>query len=278
MFPRRLLTIVFAAAYVCVWAFVPGCESGGPEPMVMPADPKPAPSAAPSVAPKQETKPKPAPKIAAEAGVITGKILETMDSGRYTYVNVETPSGPAWAAALQTKVTVGEIVSFPTSTPMQNFHSKTLERTFPLIFFVPSFRKEGTGGGAASMPAGHSPAAKGGGAPAIVAAGSVEKAKDGQTIEEILTQKTTLAGKPVVVRGTVVKYNANILGMNWLHVQDGTGVKGTHDLTVTTTTPAKVGDTVLIRGTLSLDKDFGAGYTYEVILDKAAVTVESSAP
>ena len=210
---------------------------------------------------------------------MTGKVIETMNTSRYTYVKIETPSGSAWAAAPQTNVTVGETVSFPTTMPMQNFHSKTLQRTFPLVFFAPSFQKKGANGEPTTkeLPAGHPPTTKGGATPAVTP-GSVAKAKDGQTIEEILTQKDSLAGKPVLVRSKVVKYNAAILGVNWLHVQDGTSGANTNDLTVTTTTPAKVGDTVLIRGTLSLDKDFGAGYKYDAIVDKATVTVESSAP
>ena len=47
-----------------------------------------------------------------------------------------------------------------------------------------------------------------------------------------------------------------------------------NDLTITTTTPAKLGDTVLVTGNVSTNKDFGAGYKYTVILDGAKVTVE----
>jgi hypothetical protein len=78
------------------------------------------------------------------------------------------------------------------------------------------------------------------------------------------------------VRGKVVKYNAEIMGKNWLHIQDGSGSadKSNNDLTVTTTTPAKVGDTVLVTGSVTTNKDFGAGYKYTVILDDAKVVVE----
>jgi len=65
-----------------------------------------------------------------------------------------------------------------------------------------------------------------------------------------------------------------IMGKNWLHVQDGTGGPGANDLTVTCATTAKVGDIVLIRGTLVIDKDFGAGYKYDVMIEDAQITVE----
>jgi hypothetical protein len=69
----------------------------------------------------------------------------------------------------------------------------------------------------------------------------------------------------------VVKYNAAIMGKNWLHVQDGTGRQGAHDITVTTTDTAQVGDTVLVKGTVAADKDFGYGYRYEVLIDNATI-------
>ena len=72
----------------------------------------------------------------------------------------------------------------------------------------------------------------------------------------------------------MVKFNANILGTNWIHIQDGTGEKGMNDLTVTSSQRVKVGDTVVIRGRVTVEKDFGAGYKYDVIVENATVTVE----
>jgi len=72
----------------------------------------------------------------------------------------------------------------------------------------------------------------------------------------------------------VVKYNAGILGKNWLHIQDGTGSAGTNDLTITTEATCTVGDTVLVHGKLVADRDFGAGYVYDLIVEDAQVTVE----
>jgi hypothetical protein len=65
-----------------------------------------------------------------------------------------------------------------------------------------------------------------------------------------------------------------IMGKNWLHVKDGSGTPGSDDLVVTTQIEAKIGDTVLVNGTLVTDKDFGSGYRYDVIVEDAEVTVE----
>jgi hypothetical protein len=78
----------------------------------------------------------------------------------------------------------------------------------------------------------------------------------------------------VKVRGKVVKYNSGIMGKNWLHIQDGSGAAGSNDLTVTTSANTKVGDTVLVAGVLSANKDFGSGYKYALIVQDAKVTVE----
>ena len=59
-----------------------------------------------------------------------------------------------------------------------------------------------------------------------------------------------------------------------IHIQDGTGESGTNDLTVTTSAIVNKGDTVVISGTLVIDRDFGYGYSYEVIIEDADVTVE----
>jgi hypothetical protein len=78
------------------------------------------------------------------------------------------------------------------------------------------------------------------------------------------------------LRGKVVKYNADILGWNFVHIQDGSGdaAAGNNDLIVTTKAETAVGETVVLNGTIVLDKDFGAGYSYPVLLDDASLTSE----
>ena len=91
---------------------------------------------------------------------------------------------------------------------------------------------------------------------------------------EVFEGADTLVGNEVVLRAKVVKFNGGILGTNFMHVQDGTGGEGTNDLTITSRTTVRVGDTVLVRGVLVADKDFGYGYEYPLIIEDATVTVE----
>ena len=111
-------------------------------------------------------------------------------------------------------------------------------------------------------------------APAAISLEGIAKAEGGFTVEELFSKKSELGGKQIALRGRVVKYNSGIMGKNWLHLRDGTGAEGSNDLTVTTSEPAAVGDTVLIQGTVAIDKDFGAGYRYGLIVEDAKVTKE----
>ena len=106
----------------------------------------------------------------------------------------------------------------------------------------------------------------------------IAKAEGGQTVAGLHAAKEQLEGETVVIRGKVVKVNANIMGKNWLHVRDGSGEEGTNDLTITTTgaVPA-IGDTVLVTGAVGLNRDFGMGYMYPLIVEDAEVTVEATA-
>ena len=103
----------------------------------------------------------------------------------------------------------------------------------------------------------------------------VEKstAQNGYTVGEIFEKAASLNKQKVTVRGQVVKVNPNIMGRNWLHIQDGTGdpAKNTHDLVVTSADIAEKGDIISIEGTLAADKDFGFGYKYDVIVEDAVL-------
>jgi hypothetical protein len=102
---------------------------------------------------------------------------------------------------------------------------------------------------------------------------SVEKAAGGKTIAEVWAGKAAMHDSEVAIRGQVVKFLPSIMGKNWLHLGEGSGshAKGDDDITVTTQNVAKVGNVVTVTGTLRLDKDFGAGYRYPVIVEDAKI-------
>ena len=125
------------------------------------------------------------------------------------------------------------------------------------------------------LPPGHVPIANQ--APPAQGAGAsfAGISKADQTVAEVYAGQNGLLGTVVKVRGKVVKFSPQIMGKNWVHVQDGTGSSGTNDLTATTANSAKVGDIVLVSGKITQNKDFGGGYKYALILEDAQVTVEA---
>lgn len=225
---------------------------------------------------------------AAAPGEINGRVIEAINAAGYTYVQVDAGGKKVWAAATQLAAKAGDTVVFGDLLPMTNHQSKALNRSFDLVYFAGRATVNGRPAGApatgdVSLPAGHPPTAAGpvanphggaaAGAPALDLKG-ILKAANGHTVAEVYAGKARLAGKPVAVRGRVVKFNANIMGKNWLHVRDGSGADGTNDLTVTTADRVKVGDLVVVDGKLSVDRDFGAGYKYGLIVEDAKVKVE----
>lgn len=105
----------------------------------------------------------------------------------------------------------------------------------------------------------------------------IAKASGGKTVAEVFAEKEQLAGQKVSIRGKVVKASGRIMDRHWLHIRDGSGGPGTKDLSVTVgSDPPKVGDTVVVTGTLSVNKDFGIGFQYDVIVEDADVVVEST--
>ncbi len=104
----------------------------------------------------------------------------------------------------------------------------------------------------------------------------VPAVEPGQDIAYVYANKDELAGNEITLRGKVVKYNPGILGWNFLHVQDGSGsaASGDNDLIVTTKATTSVGETVVLTGNIVLDKDFGAGYSYPVLVEDASLAAE----
>lgn len=125
---------------------------------------------------------------------------------------------------------------------------------------------------AAVLPPGHVPVNT---TPVDLSNIKVPKASgpDARTVAEIVTKSTELKDKNVLVRGKVVKFSPNILNKNWVHLRDGSGsdADNTNDVLVTTNDQAKIGDVVTVKGVVRIDKDFGSGYSYKVLIEEATL-------
>lgn len=212
-----------------------------------------------------------APPTPAQGAPLTGTVLEVKDVAPYTYLRLRTKEGEVWAAVPTAAVKVGADVSIANPQAMNGFHSKTLNKTFDRIVFG-TLAGRGEQAAPPDHAAMHAPA---GNAPAVPPV-KVEKAKgpNAQTVAGIVTGAASLKDKPVTVRGQVVKFTADVMGKNWLHLRDGTGsaTDGSNDVLVVTGNTASIGDVVLVSGTVRTDRNLGSGYSYKVLIEDAKVT------
>ncbi len=198
-------------------------------------------------------------------GMHTAKVLERMNSGGYTYMKVSEGGKNYWIAANQIAVKKGDKISFTQEMQMSNFHSKTLNRTFDNILFVSEVSGRGVAPKAQNIHVKNALAA------------TLKKVKvspfkqaDTLSVAEVYEKAKNLQGQKIKVRGKVTKVSHMIMGKNWIHIQDGTGDEKSDDLVFTSKgSDAKAGDIVTAEGVVAVDKDFGYGYFYPVIIQES---------
>jgi hypothetical protein len=205
-----------------------------------------------------------APSYAAK--IHKGTVIEATTAGPYTYMQIEEGKEKFWIAATPNKFKKGTKVSFAEQLWMYKFKSKSMDRVFDKILFV---AKVYLGDDALKAPTRERPTT----AAKSMAPLKQKKAYGTFTVEELFTKKAELKGKSVKVKGKVVKVLDGIMGMTWVHIQDGTGATGSNDIIFTSKRDtAVVGSTVTAQGTLIIDKDFGSGYFYAVIMEDSTFT------
>ena len=199
------------------------------------------------------------------------EVNEVIHGNTYTYMKVKENQGERWVATAKTEAEAGDVLYYDNALQMNDFHSKELDRTFDEIYFINAVSKEPLENNAMGMGAisphghGHSGKVQTDQKSSI----TLEKSDDEMTIAQIYANPQEYAGEEVEIRGVAVKVNKEIMGKNWVHIQDGTNSDGNFDLTVTTTDNVNVNDEVTFKGKITLEKDFGAGYYYDVIMEDA---------
>jgi len=224
-----------------------------------------------------------------------GMVIETMDSAGYTYLLIDSGTEKTWVAIPETTIEKGTKVIYKPGMVMKNFFSKTLNRTFDSIIFSPGLTEEnlsqahGKTTDDSFASAIKSERSKGAvPAPALeISGGSLgaitpfreiavtkSSAANGYSVEEIFTQAKKLNGQKISLHGIVTKVSINIMGRNWVHLQDGTGnpMKNTHDIVATTSAQPELNSKITIEGIVAAEKDFGAGYKYAAIIEQATIT------
>jgi hypothetical protein len=193
-------------------------------------------------------------------------VAEVLQTSGYTYLFVNENSKEYWMAINKAEMNVGDELYFEDALQMKGFQSKELDRVFDSVLFVQDISSQpilpGQHAQPAMMPSGKQTTDK-------LEEIEVSPVPGGITIAELYKNRNDYAGKKVILRGQVVKVNNSIMNRNWVHLQDGTDDSGNYDLTITTGETLTVGVHATFEGIVTLNKDFGAGYSYELIVEEA---------
>ena len=198
----------------------------------------------------------------------TGTVVETLDSGGYTYIRLEEDN--RWVASKTLSVSIGDQIQYAGAAEMGDFHSRTLDRTFENILFtqnlavIPPIEGEAHSNSAMADQLGIAKST----AIATPEAGEITLLDGAKSIDAIRSEYQQLKGQEVVLQARVMKVSKNILGKNWITLQDGTGTAPENKLLATSAELVEIGDMVTATGTVNTDVDLGSGYKYKVVLEE----------
>lgn len=188
------------------------------------------------------------------------KALEVLPTQKYVYVRVREEGDEFWIAARKQPIKTGENYYYRSGLLKTNFESKEYQRIFDRIYLVSKLVSENHGHKV--MPKGEKEVKD---AEPHTHTGANSRKGDFMTIKALSRSPKDFEGQSIKLKGKVTKINSNIMKRNWIHLQDGTA--NDFDLVITTTHHFQVGQEVALRAKVSLNKDFGSGYFYELILE-----------
>ena len=201
---------------------------------------------------------------------------EAINTSVYTYVRVSESDNALWIAIPRTAVKIGGTYYYQGGMLMNKFESKELKRTFEAVLFLEGLSDDKDH--LITKPGIVMKDKNGDEKHTNINADNLKKinlniktAKGGITISELFARKGFYSGKNVKISGQVTKFSPEIMKKNWFHLQDGTENDGKFDLTITTNAKVSEGDIITIEGKIAINKDFGYGYFYEVLMEDAVI-------
>ena len=217
-------------------------------------------------------------------------VQEVLQASEYTYLHSKENGNEVWLAVPSMQAKAGDTYYYEGGIEMKKFESKELSKVFESIILLEKLNTEPKSSAvvATEKQYTNTPAEDHATATKDESSATSEnykrkatapekkeikiKAADGgMTIAKLFSGKDGLSGKTVKIKGQVVKYTPAVMNKNWIHIQDGTDLNGKFDLAVTSTNEVKVGDIVTFEGKISLNKDLGYGYFFDVIMEDAVV-------
>lgn len=196
---------------------------------------------------------------------------EVLNGSRYVFVKVREGMKSRWISTRSREVVPGQTYYYRGGLLKTNFESLEFQRSFDTIFLISSL-----------VDANHAQNASRT-APAMTQAEPITTQKEnisthGEStvapqgtisIAELVNNAAKYEGQTVQIHGTCVKINPNIMQRNWIHVQDGS--KDDYDLVITTVQYLPEGTEFTMSATVTLKKDFGSGYYYDMILENGVL-------
>jgi len=194
------------------------------------------------------------------------EVQEVIHVSSYTYLKMKEEGDVYWGAIPRNDAMIeGKTYYFDSFYEMKNFASKELDKTFDKIYFIEVISDEPFSANTNQLMRKEQMGTNTVGNMEIE---PMEAVEGGITIAELFANKEKYEGKIVILRGHVVKHS-EAMNKNWAHIQDGTMSGGNFDLTITTLGEVEVGDIATFEGKVILNKDFGYGYAYDVLLEEA---------
>lgn len=199
------------------------------------------------------------------------KVVQVEHVDNYTYLLVKQKGSEFWIAVERMNAQPGEKYKYYGGMQMENFYSEQLAKTFDKILFLENLLPESAGAKISAEE--YTPGSMIKNEKEKV---TVDQVEGSISIMEIYADKKKLEGDTIRVRGKVTRFNSSIMERNWVHIQDGTEFDGKFDLAVTSNETFEVGSTVIIEGIVTLDHDFGYGYSYEILIENARKVEEDN--
>jgi len=194
--------------------------------------------------------------------VHTVEVLEVLPTSKYVYLKVDEKGEEFWIATSKKEVKVGETYFYKNGILKTNFESKEHNRVFDKVYLVANIVPANHGAEQSTAISSPKENTKSDSQQKIEIEGSIK-------ISELVNNKSKYDGKEIQISGKCSKLNPNIMGRNWIHLKDGS--MDEYDLVVTSDVAVPEGHVVTMKGTVVLDKDFGAGYKYDLIIENGEI-------
>lgn len=193
------------------------------------------------------------------------KVDEVLPTTRYVYLKVDEAGKSFWIATRKMEVEVGETYYYQGGLLKTMFESKEYNRMFDTIYLVSNLvssdHSKHVGGALPNSPT-----------PTVATKEDIPMHTDENVVHKGTVRIADVVGNPqkyeghtIQIKGVCTKINPNIMDRNWIHVKDGS--KDDYDMVVTSNSYVPEGKEFTMRAVVHLNRDFGAGYAYDLILE-----------